>query len=332
MDGFQQRTLTTKRSLKYTYYVSPSGESTKQHPALFFIHGFPDSARLWRDVIAKLGALPNKIIVPDCLGYEGTDKPSDTKLYAYKEQAADLVEILAAENAVSTVIIGHDWGSGIAQRVYLYYRELFSGVILLNVAYLIPATEPFDLAAANKLTESIFGYPQFAYWELFTAPDAAELINNNLDKMWQVLHGDVDDWMRKMFCTKDGMRKFLLGDKDVPLLPYAQERRWRDEFMRQFKADGFDSALQMYRASVSNVNYESDLAIPKDQLAINVPMLFIICTRDAVCVRELMTPAKERGLVPHLKEVVVDSAHWSPMEKPDEIAAHIKDFINENFP
>ena len=332
MDGFQQRTLTTKRSLKYTYYVSPSGESTKQHPALFFIHGFPDSARLWRDVIAKLGALPNKIIVPDCLGYEGTDKPSDTKLYAYKEQAADLVEILAAENAVSTVIIGHDWGSGIAQRVYLYHRELFSGVILLNVAYLIPATEPFDLAAANKLTESIFGYPQFAYWELFTAPDAAELINNNLDKMWQVLHGDVDDWMRKMFCTKDGMRKFLLGDKDVPLLPYAQERRWRDEFMQQFKADGFDSALQMYRASVSNVNYESDLAIPKDQLAINVPMLFIICTRDAVCVRELMTPAKERGLVPHLKEVVVDSAHWSPMEKPDEIAAHIKDFINENFP
>ncbi|GAW14947.1 hypothetical protein ANO14919_043550 [Xylariales sp. No.14919] len=332
MDSFQQKTLTTTRSLKYTYYVSPSGESTKRHPSLFFIHGFPDSARLWRDVIAKLGELPNKIIVPDCLGYEGTDKPSDTKLYAYKGQAADLAEILEAENAVSSVIIGHDWGSGVAQRVYLHHRELFSGVILLNTAYLLPAAEPFDLAAANTLTESIWGYPQYSYWELFTAPDAAEVINNNLAKMWQVLHGDVDEWMKKMFCTKDAMREFLVGDKDVPLLPYAQEPRWRDEFMRQFKADGFDSALQMYRATVSNVNYESDLTIPKDKLAINVPMLFIICTRDAVCTRELMTPAKEQGLVPHLKEVVIDSAHWSPMEKPNEIAAHINEFINENFP
>lgn len=331
MDGLQQKTLTTKRSLKYTYFTSPSGQSTTQFPTLFFIHGFPDSARLWTDVVAKLRDLPNKVIVPDCLGYSGTDKPEDAEQYAYKEQAEDLQEILAAENAERTIIIGHDWGSAIAQRTYLHKRELFCGVILVNVAYLLPSDEPFNLGAVNEATEKIFGYPQFSYWELFTAPDGAEVINNHLEKMWQVLHGDVDDWMRKMFCVPGAMRAFLLGSEEVPLKAYAKEPRWKDAFMRQFEVDGMNGAVQMYRSSVLNVQFNSDLKIPRDQLAIEVPTLFIICTGDAVCRRELMIPAKEKGLVPDLKEVVIESAHWSPMEKPNEIAAHIREFLNERF-
>jgi len=331
MDGLQQKTLTTKRSLKYTYYVTPSGQSTRQCPALFFIHGFPDSARLWIDVVAKLGNPPNKIIVPDCLGYAGTDKPADVEQYAYKGQAEDLHEVLAAENAECTIIIGHDWGSAIAQRTYLHKRELFCGVILVNVAYLLPSDEPFDLGTVNDMTEKIWGYPQFSYWELFTAPDGAEIIDQNLERMWQVLHGDVDDWMKKMFCARGAMRGFLLGSEEVPLKAYAREPRWKEAFMKQFEGDGINGALQMYISTASNVQFNSDLKIPRDQLAIEVPILFIICTGDAVCRRELMNPAKERGLVPDLKEVVVESAHWSPMEKPDEIAAHIKDFLNERF-
>ncbi|KAI1326416.1 epoxide hydrolase [Xylariaceae sp. FL0255] len=331
MDTFQKKTLITKRSLKYTYYVSPAGEATKQHPALFFIHGFPDSARLWTDMIAKLGTLPNKIIAPDCLGYGGTDKPTDTKLYAYKGHAADFAEILAAENVISSVVIGHDWGSALAQRVYLHHRELFSGMILLNVAYLVPPARPLDLAKMNDLTEKMLGYRQYSYWELLTAPDGAEILNNNLERMWQVLHGDVEDWVKKMFCTKDAMREFLLGDKEVPLLPYAREPRWKDEFMRQFKTSGFEAPLQYYRANVAEVNRESDLTLPQDRLVIDVPLLYVICTRDAVCTREYMNPAKEQGLVPKLKEVVIDSAHWCAMEKPDEVAAHISDYLKENF-
>jgi pimeloyl-ACP methyl ester carboxylesterase len=331
MDGLQQKTLITKRSLKYSYFASPSGQSTSQFPALFFIHGFPDSARLWRDVVAKLGNLRNKIIVPDCLGYAGTDKPGDVEQYAYKEQAEDLHEILAAENADCTIIIGHDWGSAIAQRTYLHKRELFCGVILVNVAYLLPSDEPFDLAAVNGLTQKIWGYPQFSYWELFTAPDGAEIIDHNLERMWQVLHGDVDDWMKKMFCVPGAMRAFLLGSEEVPLKAYAREPRWKDGFIKQFEGDGINGALQMYRAGVSNVLFNSDLKISKEQLAITVPMLFIICTGDAVCRRELMIPAKEQGLVPDLKEVVIESAHWSPMEKPHELAAQISDFLNERY-
>lgn len=331
MEKLQRKTLVTQRSLKYTYYVSPGGESTKQHPALFFIHGFPDSARLWTGVVDALCDMPNKFIIPDCLGYAGTDKPDDTSLYAYQGQADDLAEILHNEKAEFTIIIGHDWGSVLAQRTFLYHRELFNGVVLLNLAYWIPSGEHFNLAVVNELTEKAWGYPQFSYWEFFTAPDAPEIIDANLERMWQVLHGDVEDWMKKMFCVPGAMREFMLGDVEVPLKAYARRPEWKDSFMEQFQADGFAPAVQMYKAVAFNIQSKSDSAILGERLRIEVPTLFVICTGDAVCMREMMTPAKEQGLVPDLKEVVVESAHWSPMEKPDEIAAHIRDFVVGRF-
>lgn len=331
MESLQQKFLVTQRSLKYRYYISTSNESTTKYPALLFLHGFPDSAHLWAEVVPKLSSLPNRIIVPDCLGYGGTDKPADSNLYACHEQANDLVDILDHENVESTIIIGHDWGGAIAQRTYLHRPELFSGIVLLNVAYMVPSDHPFDLASVNKLTEKVWGYPQFSYWEFFTAPDAAEIVDGNLERMWQVLHGDVKEWMKKMFCVPDAMRNFILSEEEVPLKPYASRSGWKKEFMEQFKTGGFAAAFQMYKSTVLNIQHASDSTIPKENLKIKVPMLFIICTEDAVCLPEMMNTAKENGLVPDLKEVVVESAHWSPMEKPDEIALHIKNFVLDRF-
>ncbi|KAK5718711.1 hypothetical protein LTR15_008445 [Elasticomyces elasticus] len=300
MEKFQRKELVTRRSIKYTYYVSNPEESPALIPALLFLHGFPDSAHLWAGVVKHLGSLPNKIIIPDCLGYAGTDKPTDTNLYAYKDQAEDVADILSNEKANDTIIIGHDWGSALAQRTYLHKSHLFSGVVLVNIGYMVPSKEPFDLVAFNSYTKETIGYPQFAYWDFFLALDAVDIVEANLERMWQVLHGDIDDWMRKMFCAPDAMRKFLLGTEQVPLKEYAKQPEWKDRFMQQFV---------------------------RPDLKINVPLLFICCTDDAVCTRELMDAAKQQGLVPHLTEVTIKSAHWSPMENSDEIARHIRNFL-----
>lgn len=332
MENFQQKQLITQRDLKYTYYVSTSSESTDQSPALLFLHGFPDSAHLWVGVINELGNLPNKIIVPDCLGYAGTDKPTDTNLYAYKDQAEDIADILINENAKNTIIIGHDWGSAIAQRTYLHKRHLFSGVVLVNIGYLVPSNQPFDLAAFNSFTEKIIGYPQFSYWDFFISPDTADIVENNLERMWQALHGDEEDWMKKIFCVPNAMRNFLLGTEQVPLKDYAKQPTYKDRFIDQFKPGDFASSLQAYKAVAWNIQYKSDATISRSELDIKVPLLFISCTKDAVCTPGLMGPAKQQGLVPYLKEVTIEAGHWSPMEKPEEIAKHIRDFLGDMPP
>jgi pimeloyl-ACP methyl ester carboxylesterase len=330
MDLLEKKTLRIKRSLTYTYYVSAKGDATK--PALFFIHGFPDSAYMWSDVVDQLADLPYKVIVPDTLGYAGSSKPTDTSLYNYARMAEDMVEILQAEDIARVIIIGHDWGSGLAQRFYLHHPEFVEGIALLNVSYLPPREEKFDLDAVNAFTEKVFGYPQFAYWEFFTADDAAEIVNNNLDKFWEVLHGDVDDWMKKMFCVRGAMRDYLLGDKHVPLKSYAREGRWKDDFMGRLMKDGFEAPFQWYKASVNNVQWESDRTIPKEVVTVRVPMLYIGCTGDSVCRSDMIEIPRKAGLLPDLEVQSIESGHWCAMEKPDEVAKHIRSFVTRRFP
>lgn len=49
------------------------------------------------------------LIVPDLLGYGGTDKPTDVKDYKYSAMSADMIDIMNAENVEKVVAIGHDW-------------------------------------------------------------------------------------------------------------------------------------------------------------------------------------------------------------------------------
>lgn len=67
--------MTTARGFDYAYYTNPTLGSESR--ALLFLHGFPDHAQLWDEVIGAIeafqkqkspGSAPLKKIVPDMLG------------------------------------------------------------------------------------------------------------------------------------------------------------------------------------------------------------------------------------------------------------------------
>ncbi|KIX08796.1 uncharacterized protein Z518_03453 [Rhinocladiella mackenziei CBS 650.93] len=276
--------------------------------------------------------LPCRMIVPDLLGYAGTSKPTDISAYNFKGQADDLVEILKAEDISSVIIIGHDWGSVATQRFYLYHPEFVVGVVLMNVSYRPPTEEKFDLEAANELTTKMFGYPQFAYWELFTADDGYQILNEHLESFWAALHGDVDDWMKKMFCVRGAMKNFLLNDKQVPLKAYAMDPKWKNDFMERFTRDGFEAPTCWYKSYRNNIQWESERSIPNERYVIQLPVLFIGCTGDAVCRSDLIQIPKNAGLLPDLEIQEIESGHWCAMEKPNEVAKHVRSFVTKRFP
>ena len=49
------------------------------------------------------------LLVPDMLGYGGTDKPQDPTSYKQSDMATDLIDILNAETVDKVIAIGHDW-------------------------------------------------------------------------------------------------------------------------------------------------------------------------------------------------------------------------------
>ncbi|KAK7706423.1 hypothetical protein SLS57_009657 [Botryosphaeria dothidea] len=335
MDNFTRKTFTTSRSLKYAYYDSaPAKPLAANKPTLFFIHGFPDDARLWKDVFPHLSSLPHRIIAIDQLGYGESSKPDSTALYNSRAVSADIAELLAAEQTSQIVAIGHDWGSSVAQRLWLWHPALVAGVAMLNVAYIPPVTTPFDLHALNAHTEQATGFPRYAYWELFADDDGAQaLLDARLESLWCVVHGAREHWMRDMFCVRGAMRRFLEEDGRVELKPHARPGAgWKEEWFKTIRENGGVGAqLHSYKALAHNHHYEVEKNLPEERAPITVPTFFLGCERDEVALPAFIEPSRAAGLLPDLTVKVIDSGHWCTMEKPDEVGQALYGFLSERF-
>ncbi|GME33950.1 Alpha beta hydrolase fold protein [Neofusicoccum parvum] len=330
MDGFTRKSFTTSRSLTYTYFDSGAAASTSNgKPALLLLHGFPDGAKLWFKVIPHLLPLGRRIIAPDLLGYGGSSNPTDAALFNSKAMTADVAELLAAEHVERAVVIGHDWGSVLATRMWMWQPQLVAGVAMLNVHYIPPG--PFDLAALNELFESATGLPRYAYWDFFAnQEDAAGIIEKNLETFWTVLHGEKDHLMGEHWCKHGAMRSFVEADECLPLREYARaeaDGRLKEEWFAFVQERGIASSLCWYKALAHGHHWNVEKELPSERLPIKVPSFFLGCTGDDVCLPALIEQNKEAGLVPDLTVQVVDSAHWSPYEKPAEIGKGLSEWI-----
>ena len=360
MDNFKHKSLiTSPYSLTYSYYLSPDftshANSSSTLPILLLLHGFPDDAHMWEGAIPHLSSLGYPMVLPDLLGFSGSSKPTDPSRYNYRQQANSLAQILDHEGITEKRIIpiGHDWGSATAQRFYLYHRDRCVGLCLLSLAYQIPSPEPFDLAAANEQTAKRFGYPQWSYWEFFTAPDGPELMRQNLERFWEVNNGNYpsplpeesgrDIWMREMFCTKNAMRQYVTGtgkykDWTVKRKDYPDGEKLKQKFIERMSRDGFEGPVCYYHSLANNTMLEDEKQLcekdenGKDKRVVDVPLLYIGQTGDWVCRTDLMADAKEQGLVSDLEEKVVQAGHWCLYEKPQEIAEVIGDWLRKRYP
>jgi soluble epoxide hydrolase / lipid-phosphate phosphatase len=327
MDSLSKKTLQTSRHLTYTYYVS---RAKGDLPTLLLIHGWPDNHELWSDLITNhLLPAGYGVVAIDCLGYGGTSKPVDAKMYSWEGMTADLCDILDAEGLQKIVSLGHDWGSGLAQRLWLFHPERMNGLVLLNVPYIGPSSEPFDLDKWQAMLTPMLGYFTSWYWYLFASPEGPEILSAHLDSLFDVLHGNGDSWMETL-CKKDGIKDFLLQDKKQDVQPYATEDR-RKAFVERFKKDGFEAPLAWYRAMVSNVHYEEEKAFSAESYIVTVPTLYVGSSEDKVCLTAGIYPPKEQGLLPQLTIEELQATHWSILSKPKEMGEVITKWLKKTF-
>lgn len=190
-------------------------------------------------------------------------------------------------------------------------------------------TEHMDLDAVNEMTKQAMGYPRFEYWNLFTSPEAPQIFSEHLDSVWHVLHGDGDDWIKQMFCVPDAMKTFLVQDRtDVPLKPYAQDIKLREQWKQGFKnPTSWEASFCWYNAISQDVQLEADKKIPEEKYKLELPVLFIGCHGDGVNPPALIGLPQGAGLLPDLRVEELHSSHWCPYEKPEELAALISDFL-----
>ena len=106
MDPSKYKDVVTSRRFKYHYYIHrPSTTAT----TLLLLHGFPCTSIEWERQVPFFEEKGFSVIVPDLLGYGGTDKPTDPKEYRLKLMVQDVMEILDAEKVDKVISVSHDW-------------------------------------------------------------------------------------------------------------------------------------------------------------------------------------------------------------------------------
>jgi haloacetate dehalogenase len=132
-------------------------------PALVLLHGYPQTAQMWRKVAPAL-LQEHSVICPDLRGYGDSDKPRDG--YDKRTMARDIHEAMAALGHDRYAVVGHDRGARVAHRLALDFPASVTRLCVLDI---VPTHTLFTrtdrhLAAA------------YWHWFFFQTPDLPELM------------------------------------------------------------------------------------------------------------------------------------------------------------
>lgn len=100
-------------------------------PTALVLHGFPDLPTSWVPLAARLADAGLRCVLPYMPGYP----PSSTAGPFDADTLGDRVASLAAELADRVHLVGHDWGSAVAQSAVIRHPDRFARLVLLSVPH-----------------------------------------------------------------------------------------------------------------------------------------------------------------------------------------------------
>ena len=133
-------------------HVLEAGFETPNRPMLLLLHGFPELAYSWRQVMRPLADAGYYVVAPDRRGYGRsvttlTTYDDDLGPFGTFNQVHDMVALVYAlgHRAVHAVI-GHDQGSPLAGWCAVIRPDLFRSVVMMSAPFGGTATLPFNTA------------------------------------------------------------------------------------------------------------------------------------------------------------------------------------------
>lgn len=99
------------------------------------LHGFPDSAVLWRHQIPVLVEADYRVIAPDQRGFGDSDAPTGKMHYTLDCLVADLLGIIDQLGIEKVSVVGHDWGAVMGWYLAMRYPERVQCFMALSVGH-----------------------------------------------------------------------------------------------------------------------------------------------------------------------------------------------------
>ena len=103
--------------------------------AVLLIHGFPDSARLWRHQLPTLTDAGFRVVAPDLRGFGASGKPADVAAYRMHHAVKDMLAVLDALGIERAHVVGHDWGAAVAWALALMAPQRVNRLVAMSVGH-----------------------------------------------------------------------------------------------------------------------------------------------------------------------------------------------------
>ena len=148
-DGIRSRFVDNINGLRI--HVLEAGFEGGRRPGLLLLHGFPELAYSWRNVMVPLAEAGYHVIAPDLRGYgrtTGWDDDYDGDLASFRRLnvVRDALGLVSAFGYRSLPVIGHDFGSPVAAWCAVVRPDVFTSVALMSAPFGGVASLPFDTA------------------------------------------------------------------------------------------------------------------------------------------------------------------------------------------
>ncbi|TDZ79975.1 Soluble epoxide hydrolase [Mycobacteroides salmoniphilum] len=294
-------------------------------PLVVLVHGFPESWYSWRHQLPALAAAGYRVAALDVRGYGRSSRPSAVSNYRMLELVDDVAAVVDGLGEESAVVVGHDWGVGIATTAALVHPATVRAVAHLSIPF-TPLPGPPPAAMFEQMS---FG-GQEHYMSYFQTPGLAETeiepdVREWLQGFYAALGADTQpgpDEASPMFVTKDGgtMLERFPSVRPAWLLPADL-----DVYAAEFERTGLTGALNRYRAMEHDW---TDLGAYADK-PVTQPSIFIGGKQDSVTMMLLDATKAFPVTMPGNQGVhlIDDCGHWVQQEKPDEVNTILIDWL-----
>src|SRR5262245_24343388 len=100
-------------------------------PVLLFMHGFPEGAFVWDEVMLSL-ADRFRCVAPNLRGYEKSSAPAEVEAYRPKHLALDMAALIDHLGAPIAALVAHDWGGAVAWGIAAQRGDLLERLVIIN--------------------------------------------------------------------------------------------------------------------------------------------------------------------------------------------------------
>ena len=145
---------------------------------VMMLHGFPQFADVWAELMMQFGRAGFRVVAPDQRGYSSGARPQEVAEYATDALVADILSWADSLHRDTFHVVGHDWGGLLAWRLAAKHAQRVRTVAVLSTPHgdafrEALASDPDQQAKSHYI--QLFRTPGHVAEELLLAADAALL-------------------------------------------------------------------------------------------------------------------------------------------------------------